>query len=621
MKDLPFIHLRTQSSYSLSESAIKIEKLVNLTKESNMPAVALTDNNNLFGALEFSLKCKSSGIQPIIGSSINLFSLDEIQKNFINQITILAKNQIGYKNLLSLSSNSHINSKDNIPGLTINQIIEKKEGLIIFFGGIYNPILNYFKLNKSKKASDFINKLKNIFYDDLFIELQRIDVEELDYYEQDLINLSLDLNIPLIASNNVQYPKENYFDAHDSLICIAEQTKIFQENRKKSNPNIYFKDSNQMKKLFDDVPEIIENTFNISLKCNYSPSIIEPQLPKYISKNYSSESEELIKTSKNGLENKVKIHNLNKDKDIYFSRINYELDIINKMGFAGYFLIVSDFINWAKNQKIPVGPGRGSGAGSVVAWSLNITDLDPIKYGLIFERFLNPERKSLPDFDIDFCRSRRDEVIEYVSKKYGKNSVAHIITFGTLASRAVVRDLGRVHGIPYSEVDSFSKMIPYNPSNPITLSKSIELEPSMKKIIDKDERIKLVVDQGLKLEGLYRHASTHAAGVVISDKNLDSIIPLYKDPKTQKINTQFSMDYVEKSGLIKFDFLGLTTLTIIDQAIKLIKKNNSKFDINLIPLDDKKTFEILSSGLTTGIFQLESTGMKDVLETIKTRPF
>ncbi len=619
MEKCNFIHLRTKSSYSLSQGAIKIDKLVHLTKSHNMPAVALTDDNNMFGALEFSMECFNQGIQPIIGSCINLLDNNSSNSNNfyknIPQISIIAKNELGFENLLALSSKSHIESKFNIPGITIDDIVNYREGLILYLGGINNPILHDFKLNKYEKIKEFIEYLKKKFDGNIFFEIQRIQNQDIDNFETDYINLAIDNNIPLIATNDVQFPDPDYYDAHDSLICISDKKTINQENRVKSNPNSYFKNPIEMNDLFFDIPESIKNTCSIALKCNFAPTKKNPRLPKFISNNKLSEDEELYNQSHKGLENKILSDKL--DKKIYNQRLDYELEVIKKMGFSGYFLIVSDFINWAKSMGIPVGPGRGSGAGSLVAWSLKITDLNPIKYGLIFERFLNPERKSLPDFDIDFCQERREEVIDYVSSKYGENSVAHIISFGTLKPRAVIRDLGRVHSIPYNEVDSFSKILPYNAAKPMTLSESIEIEPLVKQTIKKDERIKIVIDQALKLEGLYRHASTHAAGVVISDQNLQKIIPLYKDPKTEKINTQYSMDFVELAGLIKFDFLGLTTLTVIDQAVNLIKKYKKDFKLQDIPLDDPKTFEMLSSGRTTGVFQLESNGMKDVLKRLK----
>tara|TARA_Y100000590_G_scaffold446650_1_gene580649 strand:+ start:3210 stop:6635 length:3426 start_codon:yes stop_codon:yes gene_type:complete len=622
MKNNPFIHLRTQSSYSLSESAIKIDKLIDLTKSENMPAVALTDNNNMFGVLEFSIKCIQNGIQPIIGTSINILSLNQSNNKFINQATFIAKNEKGYHNLIKLSSKSHLNNINDFPGLELKDIYEYKDGLIIFFGGINNPFLNYFKNNKLNQIKELINSLKNEFNEDLLFELQRIDNFDLDSFEENYINIALENNIPLIATNNAKYPNPDYFEAHDSLVCIAEKSTINHENRYRSNQNTFFKSSHSMKKLFQDIPECIENTFLVSLKCNYAPLEKKPKLPKFETTNNISEEQELINNARNGLEKRF-LENIytNDEQKIYKKRLEYEMHIINSMGFSGYFLIVSDFIKWAKNNEIPVGPGRGSGAGSVVAWSLFITNLDPIKYGLIFERFLNPERISLPDFDIDFCQDRRDEVIDYVTQKYGKSFVAHIITFGTLASRLVIRDLGRVHEIPYNEVDKFSKMIPYNAANPISLKKSIDLDDNLRSTIKNDERINRIFNLGVKLEGLYRHASTHAAGVVISDQNLLSSIPLFKDPKTKKITTQFSMKYVELSGLIKFDFLGLTTLTIIDKTRKLIEKSLPNFQLDHIPLDDKKTFKMLSLGKTTGVFQLESGGMKESLKRLKPDKF
>ena len=395
---------------------------------------------------------------------------------------------------------------------------------------------------------------------------------------------------------------------------------INQTNRKVSNSEIYFKTSEQMINIFGDIPEIIENNFRIALKCNYYPKEILPKLPKFSSDQNLSESELLNLKSKEGLLLRLQEMNIN-SPSIYQERLNYELEIINNMGFAGYFLIVADFVNWAKNKEIAVGPGRGSGAGSVVAWSLSITDLDPLQYGLLFERFLNPERVSMPDFDIDFCQNRRDEVIEYVNNKYGKECVAHIITFGTLASRAAIRDVGRVLEIPYSEIDQFAKLFPYNPANPLSLDESINSDKNLKEMVASDERLSNVVDISLKLEGLHRHASTHAAGVVIGDSSIINIVPLYKDPNTSVNATQFSMKYVEKAGLIKFDFLGLTTLSIIQDSIKLIKENHSNFDLKHIPMDDKKTFQQLSKGEAIGIFQLESNGMGSVLRQLQPDKF
>jgi len=609
----PFIHLRSQSSYSLSESSLKINKLVQLAKQNNMPAIAITDNNNMFGALEFSLECFNNGIQPIIGSSINL--LDIKNKEIPSQLNFLVKNEKGYKNLLYLSSLSH--TSQNFPvGIFTKDLENFNDGLICYIGGEYNPLLFLKFQNKDTTSIKLIKYLQNLYKDDFLFEIQRIKDPKIDKFEKHFIKYANEFKISLIASNNIKFENIYDYNAHDALLCIAQKSTINQTNRMVSNPELYFKTSQQMNEIFHDIPEILQNNFSIALKCNYFPREISPKLPKFLNDTNISESEMLNIESIKGLNFRFNDKKIT-SKKIYENRLKYELDTINKMGFAGYFLIVADFVNWAKKNDIAVGPGRGSGAGSLVAWSLSITDLDPLKYGLLFERFLNPERVSMPDFDIDFCQNRRDEVIEYVNNKYGSECVAHIITFGTLASRAAFRDVGRVLEIPYSEVDQFAKLIPYNPSNPLSLRESINSEKNLKELVDNDERIANVVDISLKLEGLHRHASTHAAGVVIGDSKIIKNVPLYKDPNTSINATQFSMKYVEKAGLIKFDFLGLTTLSIIQDTTKLIHKNHKDFDLNFIPMDDKETFKQLSKGEATGIFQLESTGMGSVLRQLQ----
>ena len=616
MNNYPFIHLRVQSSYSLSESALKIKKIVELSKLYQMPAIALTDNNNLFGVLEFAIECSSHGIQPIIGTTINLLDIQE--KSIASQINLLVKNETGYKNLLYLSSISHT-KQDDIVGIKLENLKEYSDGLICYIGGKYNPLLFLDNQKKITEEKRFIENLLDIFSTDLYFELQRINDAQLDQYENKFISISNKFSIPLIASNNVKYENNDDHNAHDALLCIVQKSTVNQTNRIFSNPEIYFKSTEQMKKLFHDIPKIIENNFKVALKCQFYPKELTPKLPKFFNKENLTENELLIKNAKEGLGERLKKLNLNKEH--YSQRLDYELDIINKMGFAGYFLIVADFVKWAKNNDIPVGPGRGSGAGSVVAWALTITDLDPIKYNLLFERFLNPERVSMPDFDIDFCQNRRDEVINYVKNKYGNDCVAHIITFGTLASRAAVRDVGRVLEVPYNEVDNFAKLIPYNPANPLSLKESINSDKNLQDSINNDDRISNIIDVSLKLEGLHRHASTHAAGVVIGDSNLMNSVPLYKDPNTSTNATQFSMKYVEKAGLIKFDFLGLTTLSIIQDTIKLIHKSNKDFKIENIPMEDKKTFEQLSQGDAVGVFQLESSGMSSVLKQLRPDKF
>jgi len=613
----PFIHLRTQSSYSLSESTLKINKLINLAKKNYMPAIAITDNNNMFGAFEFAQECVKNNIQPIIGSSINL--LDIHYRDRISQLSFLVKNQNGYKNLLHLSSLSHLRGNNEI-GIFLKDLENYTDGLFCFIGGEFNPLLLLNLDGKDNLIDNFILNLQNKFKNNLLFELQRIKDATIDNFESKFIHKANENNISLIGSNNVKFGSPNDYIAHDTLLCVAQKTTVNNLNRINSNPEIFFKNSENMRDIFHDYPEIIENNFNVSLSCNYFQKELSPTLPKFTNQFNLSENKLIIKLSKEGLDLKIK-NNQIKDINKYNERLNYEIKIINEMGFAGYFLIVSDFVNWAKNNAIPVGPGRGSGAGSVVAWSLGITDLDPIEYSLLFERFLNPERVSMPDFDIDFCQTRRDEVIEYVNKKYGSDCVAHIITFGTLASRAAVRDVGRVLEVPYSEIDSFAKLIPFNPSNPLSLLESINSEKALKELIDNDERLSNVIDISLKLEGIHRHASTHAAGVVIGDTKLSKIVPLYKDPNTDVNATQFSMKYVEKAGLVKFDFLGLTTLSVIHECVNIIKKNNPDFLLKNIPLDDKKTFQNLSNGDAVGIFQLESNGMSSVLKQLQPDKF
>ncbi len=609
----PFIHLRSLSSYSLSESSLKITNLVDLAKKNDMPAIAITDNNNMFGVFEFSKECVKNNIQPIIGTSINL--LDIIVNNQISQVTFLVKNEIGYRNLLELSSLSHLKEGNNV-GIYFSQLEKFSEGLFCYIGGEFNPLLLLNKENKKKDIIQLIGNFKKVFKQNFLFEIQRINDQNINFFEKEFINLSKEFDIPLIGSNNIKYANKDDYSAHDALLCIAQKSTINNSQRNTSNENIYFKSNEEMYSNFEDIPEIIQNNLNISLSCNYFPESTKPQLPEFKNNLNLSAEDFLLKSSELGLEKKIKEKNI-KNIQIYSDRLKYENEIIIRMGFAGYFLIVADFVNWAKEKFIPVGPGRGSGAGSLVAWCLGITDLDPLEYDLLFERFLNPERVSMPDFDIDFCQTRRDEVIEYVNNKYGSECVAHIITFGTLASRAAVRDIGRVLEVPYGEVDSFAKLIPFNPSNPLTLSESIKSERSLQERIRSDERISNIIDISLKIEGTHRHASTHAAGVVIGHEKLSKVVPLYKDQNTNTNATQFSMKYVEEAGLIKFDFLGLTTLSIIDDCTKLIVKENKNFSINNIPLNDTKTYDQLSKGDTVGIFQLESNGMGSVLRQLQ----
>ena len=468
------------------------------------------------------------------------------------------------------------------------------------YGGLIN---NYLKFGLKKDALELTHKLKKIFQDRLYIEIQRMGKDD---FEIDLLDISNDLNLPIVASNTIFFESKDRFTSHDALIAIKESTTVNNSNRETLTNEFYFKSPEEMINLFEDMPDAINNSLEIAHRTAFKVSKSDPRLPRFSGLDSQGETDELVHQAKEGLKVKIQENNIS-NEEIYWDRLKTELDIIISMNFPGYFLIVADFIKWSKSKNIPVGPGRGSGAGSLVAWALTITDLDPIKFNLIFERFLNPERISLPDFDIDFCQDRREEVIEYVQDKYGKDSVAQIITFGSLQSRAVLRDVGRVLGLPYGQVDRICKLVPNNPANPTTLSEAIDGDIRIREERDNDDDIASMLKIGLELEGLYRNASTHAAGLVIGDEPLQNIVPLYRDPRSEMPVTQFNMKWVEAAGLVKFDFLGLKTLTVIDKAINLIKqKKDIDIDISKIPLDDKATYELLGTGNTIGIFQLES---------------
>jgi len=608
-----FIHLRLHTSYSLAESAVKIEDIAPLCKKHNMPAIAVTDSGNLFCSLEFSYACSKKGIKPIIGSTLNIFREEKDRNKIYDKIVLLAKNENGYKNLLKLVSKTFLEKKDNeINHITLADLFAHSEGLIVLTAS-HEGTLGKLILEGSKdEAKRYLTQMRENFGEHLYIELVRQEIKEQQEIEPQLIDLAFEFNLPLVATNPVQFVDSSMHEAHDALLCIAGGNYVAEENRRKSNKNSYFKSPLEMEQLFADVPEAIENTILIAKKCSFYVKERQAILPR-ISEN---ENEELKRQAKEGLEERLK--SVEGNKEVYYSRLEYELSVILSMNFAGYFLIVSDFIKWSKKNSVPVGPGRGSGAGSIIAWSLQITDLDPIKFGLLFERFLNPERISMPDFDIDFCQERRDEVIKYVQAKYGFNRVAQIITFGKLQARAVVRDVGRVLQMPYSQVDRISKLVPFNAVNPVTLAQAIEMEPAFEEAKLEDEQVAEMLDISLKLEGLHRHASTHAAGIIIADRDLMELVPLYQDDKSDMLVIQYSMKYAEMAGLVKFDFLGLKTLTLIDKACRYLRERGViDIDISNIPFDDKKTFEMLSRGDASGVFQFESAGMRDSLRKMK----
>jgi DNA polymerase-3 subunit alpha len=602
----PFIHLHLHSAYSLAEGAIRIKDLVKRCKLNNMPAVAVTDTNNLFGALEFALAAQDEGIQPIIGTQI---SLDDRC-----QIVLLVQNERGYLNLCRLVSDGYMNGaggRDFV--VSYDVVAERAEGLICLSGGNLQGV----------KDESRLKFLKNVFDDRFYIELQRHDLPQEDFAEGALIDFAYRENIPLVATNDCYFAEPTMHAAHDALLCIADGRYISEEDRRKVTKHHFFKSSEDMEKMFADVPEAITNTRVIAKRCHFLLKSIKPILPPFETGSGLTEVEELRAQSKEGLQWRLD-HYVEEGTDLapYWDRLDFELNIIEKMGFPGYFLIVSDFIKWAKDHGIPVGPGRGSGAGSVVAWALKITDLDPLRFNLLFERFLNPERVSMPDFDVDFCQDRREEVISYVQERYGRDRVAQIITFGKLQARNTVRDVGRVLQMPYGQVDRIAKMIPNNPANPVTLQEALDSDVDLRLEINKEETSKRLIDIALQLEGLYRHAGTHAAGVVIGDRPLHELVPVYRDPRSEMPVTQFNMKYVEQAGLVKFDFLGLKTLTVVQKAVEFIAEtHNEHIDILAIPLDDAKSYEMMSRGDSTGVFQLESSGMKDTLRKMKPNRF
>ena len=621
-KNKIFNHLKIHSQYSICEGAVKIEDLKNYCKENKIKSVGLSDTSNLFGSLEFSENLSKSGTQPIIGTQI-LFNLN----GETGLLPLIAKSEIGYKRIVKLSSKSYLeNNGTSDPHCKFEDLLTNSKDIILLSGSINGLIGKLFNKGKFDEIEEVYKIFKKNYKDCFYVEIQRHSDQNEKSFENYNLNLSKKLDIPIIATHEVYYLDKSIYDAHDALICIDQKTYLNDKNRISFSNQHYFKSSEEMNELFSDLPEALENNYNLPLRCSFRPLPSKPILPNISSDKSGDADRTLVFDSEEGLATKflkefnVKKENLKSSSQykIYKERLDHELKIIIEMKYSSYFLIVSDYIKWAKNNDIPVGPGRGSGAGSLVAWCLSITDLDPIKFNLIFERFLNPDRISMPDFDIDFCEEKRDLVFDYLNKKY-KDGVAHIITFGKLKARMVIRDVGRVIGLPYGFVDSISKMIPFDPSRPQNLTECINNEPRLQKLIKDDPRVKKLFELSLKLEGLNRNVATHAAGVVIADKKLTDSVPLYKDSSSNLLlpSTQFDMYSAENAGLIKFDFLGLKTLTVINKTQKLINKKNKEFKIENIDYTDQEVFKLLSSGNTVGLFQLESSGMRDALTNMK----
>jgi len=621
-----FNNFKIHTQYSICEGAIKIDDLAQHCKEKKIPNIGICDSLNLCGALEFAEKVSKSGTQPITGTQIN-FSIE----NTIGKLPLFASTHHGYKNLIKLSSKSYLDSSEiTEPHCKVDVLKDINEGLIILSGNHHGLFGKLFKLNKIKQIEEIVKELKNIFKDRFYLEIQRHDEAGEENYENFIIKLSEANQVPLIATQEIYYLKKEMYEAHDALVCIGQKNFVDDPNRLKFSDQHFIKENEDINVLFRDIPEALENNYNFPYRFNFKPKKSAPVLPSIKTEDNVTVEDELLAQAQTGLKNRLENYvlkrnsKLNREKTfkLYEDRLIHEINIINSMNYPGYFLIVSDYIRWSKKNNIPVGPGRGSGAGSLVAYCLDITDVDPIEFDLIFERFLNPDRISMPDFDIDFCEEKRNLVFEYLKSKY-TNGVAHIITFGKLKARMAIRDMGRVLGLPYGHVDKISKMIPFDPSRPLSLQESIDREPRFKEEIKNNKKVAKLIELSLKVEGLNRNMATHAAGVVIAGENLSEQVPLYKDHSANLIlpSTQFDMHSSENAGLVKFDILGLTALTVISKTIKMLSLKKTILDISKIDLQDENIFQLLSTGETTGLFQLESTGVRDTLRQMKPTEF
>ena len=647
-----FVHLHVHSSFSLLEGAMPLKQIVAAAVADEQPAIAVTDRNNLFGSLEFSQYAAAAGLQPIIGCKIDVRfeplrhdregmrqrGPKEDENNFI---ILLAASKTGYANLSELVSHAYLGHEQGArPHATLRELERRSEGLIALTGGYGGPVNLALRAERTDDARARLEVLRNIFGSALYVELQRHHGHSRPT-EDALIELAYDQQLPIVGTNEAYFADRDAHEAHDALICIAEGRRVVEDDRRKLTPDHSLKSAGDMMQTFHDLPEAYENTVEIAHRCAERSRLRDPILPPFTEEARAAqtvalqkgltgdesalkaEAAELRRQAVEGLEARLAVNPLADGftREDYDKRLEYELGIIEGMQFPGYFLIVADFIKWAKERGIPVGPGRGSGAGSLVAWALTVTDLDPMRFSLLFERFLNPERVSMPDFDIDFCQDRREEVVRYVQERYGREQVAQIITFGRLQPRAVLRDVGRVLQMPYGQVDRLCKMVPNNPANPVSLTEAIASEEGLRSAQDEDETVAQLIDISLKLEGLYRHASTHAAGIVIGDRPLQQLVPLYRDPRSDMPVTQLNMKWVEQAGLVKFDFLGLKTLTTLQTAVELVKQRDVEVALDTLPLDDAKTYEMLRRGETVGVFQLESVGMRKALVGMKADRF
>ena len=617
----PFVPFRILSAYTMLEGAIDPKAMAKLAKERGFPAIAIADRNGLYGAVMFANACKAEGVQPIIGTLLGVARDSEGKQ--VDYLPLYAQDEAGYDNLCHLVSKAHLERPlEYDPHVAMDDLAGYTDGLIAFTGASEGAVTRLLAEGQQSHAEAALDRLQALFPERLYIELARRGNAVEERAEAALVDLAYARDLPLVATNPANFAEPHMHKAHDAMLCIAGSTHVDAEERAKSNPESYVKTYHMMEEAFDDLPEAVENTLVVAQRCAYAPPYRKPILPS-LAGDLEGEARALEEDARKGLEARLEPYGemSEEQRTVYFDRLQFEVDIINQMGFPGYFLIVADFIKWAKDHDIPVGPGRGSGAGSLVAWALTITDLDPIQLGLLFERFLNPERVSMPDFDIDFCETRRGEVIRYVQQKYGHDHVAQIITFGKLKARAVLRDTGRILQMSYGHVDRLCKMVPNHPTDPWTLPRALNGAADFKAEYDNDNEVKRLVDLAMQLEGFPRNSSTHAAGVVIGDRPLAKLVPLYRDPRSDMPVTQYDMKNVESSGLVKFDFLGLKTLSVLKKAVDLLKRREIDIDLSQLPLDDPKVYELMKAGNTVGVFQLESEGMRRTLTAVKPTNF
>ncbi|MFA7603758.1 MAG: DNA polymerase III subunit alpha [Novosphingobium sp.] len=617
----PFVPLRVFSAYTMLEGAIDPKAIPERARELDFPAVAITDRNGLYGVMAFGEAAQKAGVQPVIGAMLAVARPDSpAGAPRIDWLALYAQDATGYDNLCALVSAAHLDRPGHEDAhVPLSRLEGATDGLIALTAGADGALARL--IAEEQPCEAYLDQLQALFPDRLYIEIARSSDPVEDASESALIDLAYARNLPLVATNPAYYAEPGFHSAHDAMLCIAASAYVDTPDRRRSCPESWMKDGAAMAALFEDLPEALANTAVVAQRCAFAAPKRKPILPS-LAGDPEAEAQALAEEARRGLDARLAFAGI-ADEAVtpYRERLEFEIGVINTMGFGGYFLIVADFIQWAKRQGIPVGPGRGSGAGSVVAWALTITDLDPLKLGLLFERFLNPERVSMPDFDIDFCETRRGEVIRYVQQKYGHDHVAQIITFGKMKARAVLRDCGRILQMSYGQVDRLCKMVPNHPTDPWTLARALNGVAEFKREYDTDDEVRRLIDLAVQLEGLPRNSSTHAAGVVIGDRPLAKLVPLYRDPRSDMPVTQFDMKYVEDSGLVKFDFLGLKTLSVLRKAVDLLRKRSIEIDLAALPWDDAKVYELLQRGDTVGVFQLESEGMRRTLAAVKPTNF